>query len=83
MWYVLSYTIQNFVDDLDKTLKNKRPFCLQDTCPLYLICAFIVEILTFLQIAKYVIVSCELTDLMPGISKHFVCTVVMEESTQV
>ena len=33
--------------------------------------------------AKYVIVSCELTDLIPGISQHFVSTVVIEENTQV
>ena len=30
-----------------------------------------------------VIASCELTDLIPGISQHFVSTVVMEENTQV
>ena len=28
-------TIQNVVDNLDKALKNKIPFCLQDTCLLY------------------------------------------------
>ena len=33
--------------------------------------------------AKYVIVSCELTDLVPGISQHFVSTVVIDENTQV
>ena len=30
--------------------------------------------------AKYVIVSCELTDLILGISQHFSSTVVMEEN---
>ena len=35
-----------------------------------------------MSFAKYVIVSCELTDLIPEY-QHFVNTVVMEENTQV
>ena len=33
--------------------------------------------------AKCVIVSCELPDLIPGISQHFVSTVVMNENTHI
>ena len=47
--YGLSYTIQHFFDHLDKTLKNKRPFGLQEFCPLYKICTFIVVIVAFCQ----------------------------------
>ena len=47
--YVLSYTIDNFVDNLDKTFKNKRPFCLQGICPLYKSCTSIAVIVTDLQ----------------------------------